>query len=165
MTNITFKHSNDPIRSLPSNSVGYKINNKVNLNNTDQNHTRSNAFNNFYSLLIYHQNMRGINNKTEEILSQWESNLPHVFCFTEHHLTKSEITCTVITSFNLGSYFSHKSKENGGVSTFVHQNLQFTPTDLDEFCINQEIEICAVKLHYFSTNICILNLYKHRNLN
>jgi hypothetical protein len=39
-----------------------------------------------YNLLICHQNMRDINNKIDELLSQWESNLPHVFCFTEHYL-------------------------------------------------------------------------------
>jgi hypothetical protein len=32
--------------------------------------------------------------------------------------------------------------------------------DLDEFCTDQEIEICAVKLHYLSTVICILTVYR-----
>jgi hypothetical protein len=109
-------------------------------------------------LSIYHENIRGINNKIEELLTQWETNQPHVLSFTEHHLTKPEITCTLIESSNLGTYFCRKFKKNGGVSIFVHQNLQFTPTDLDEFCTDQEIEICAVKLHNFSTNIYILTI-------
>jgi exonuclease III len=100
-------------------------------------------------LSIYHQNIRGINNKIEELLTQWESNLPHVLCFTEQHLTKPEIARTVIKCYNLGTYFCHKFKKNGGV------NLQFAPIDLDEFCTDQEIEICAVTLHHFSTNIFI----------
>jgi hypothetical protein len=87
-----------------------------------------------------------MNNKIEELLTQWETDQPHVLCFTEHHLTKPEITCTIIKSYNLGIYYSHKFKKNGGVSIFVHQNLQFILIDLDEFCTDQEIEICAVKL-------------------
>jgi hypothetical protein len=50
--------------------------------------------------------------------------------------------------------------KNGCVSIFVHQNLQFTPTDLDEFCTDQGIHICAVKLNNFSNNICILTVYR-----
>jgi hypothetical protein len=53
-----------------------------------------------------------------------------------------------------------KFKKNGGVSIFVHQNLQFTPIDFDEFCTDKEIEICALKLHNVSTNICILTVYR-----
>jgi exonuclease III len=83
-----------------------------------------------------------------------------VFCFTEHHLTKPEISRTVIKFCNLRAYFCRKSRKIGGVNIFVHQNRQFTPTDPDEFCIAQETEICAVKLHYFSTNICILTVYR-----
>jgi hypothetical protein len=88
--------------------------------------------------VIYHQNIRGINNKIEEVFSQWESKLPHVLYFTQHPLTKLEITCIVIKLYNLEAYFCRK---NGGVCTFVHHNLQFTPNDLDEFCTDQEIEI------------------------
>jgi hypothetical protein len=55
-----------------------KMNNNVSLNKTNQDHTKRNAFKISSSLLIYHQNMRGINNKIEELLSQWASNLPHV---------------------------------------------------------------------------------------
>jgi hypothetical protein len=39
-------------------------------------------------------------------------------------------------------------------------NLQFTSTDLEEFCMEQEIKICAVKLHHLSTYICILIVYR-----
>jgi exonuclease III len=81
--------------------------------------------------LLYHQNIRGINNKTEELLSQWESKFPHVLCLTEYHLTKAAITRIFINSYNLAAYFCHKSRKNGGVSIFVHQNSQYTPIDLD----------------------------------
>jgi exonuclease III len=141
------------------NSVGNKTNNHISLNKPNQDCIKRKVSKKFSSLAIYHQNIRGINNKTEELLSQWEFNLPHVLCFTEHHLTKLEITCIIIKFYNLEAYFCHKSK-NGGVCIFVHYKLQFTPTDLNEYCIDQDIEICAVKLHHFPSNICILTVYR-----
>jgi hypothetical protein len=32
--------------------------------------------------------------------------------------------------------------------------------DFEEFCIDQVIEDCAVKLYYHTNNICILTIYK-----
>jgi hypothetical protein len=148
--------SNSPLL----NSIGNKMNNHISFNKPNQDCKKRNVSKKFSSLVIYHQNIGGINNKTEELLSQWKLNLLHVLCFTEHHLTKLEITCIAIKFYNLGAHFCHKSKKNGGVCTFVHYNLQFTPTDLDEFCIDQNIQICAVKLHHFPTNICILTVYR-----
>jgi hypothetical protein len=160
MANISFKDSNDSSSPSSSNSMRNKMNNNISLNKTNQYYMKRNAFKKSSSLLIFHQNIRGINNKIEELLSQWESRLPHVFYFTEHPLTKPEISRTVIKFYNLGAYFCSKSRKNGGVSSFVHQNVQFTPIDLDEFCIDQEIEICAVKLHHFFTSICTLIVYR-----
>jgi exonuclease III len=130
------------------------------LNSTNLDCTKRNASNKLSDLLIYHYNIRGINDNIEELLTQWESNQPHILCFKEHHLTEPEMTNTVIKSYNLRTYFCRKFKKNCGLSIFILQNLQFTHIDLDEFCTDQEIEICAVKLHNFSTNICILTVYR-----
>jgi hypothetical protein len=56
----------------------------------------------------------------------------------------------------LGAYFCHKSRKNGDVCIFVQQNLHYTPTDLEESCLDQEIEVFAIKLHHSTNNICIL---------
>jgi hypothetical protein len=88
------------------------------------------------------------------------SQFPHVLCLTEHHVTKAEITLISIDFYNLGAYFCRKFGKNGGVSIFVHQNLQCAPTDLDEFCVDQETEICAVKLHHFASNTCVITVYR-----
>ena len=37
-------------------------------------------------LMIFHQNITGLCNKTEELLNSWENEIPHILCFTEHHL-------------------------------------------------------------------------------
>jgi hypothetical protein len=36
-------------------------------------------------LMIFHQNIRGINNKTYEIVNTIATNPPQVFCFAGHH--------------------------------------------------------------------------------
>jgi hypothetical protein len=43
-------------------------------------------------------------------------------------------------------------EKNGSVSIFVQHNMQF--------CIDQDIEVCAIKLHHCTNNICILTVYR-----
>jgi exonuclease III len=89
------------------------------LNSTNLGSTKRIASKKLSGLSIYHQNIRGINNKIEELLTQWKTNQPHVLCFTEYHLTEPEITCTLIKSYNLGTYYCHKFKKNSGVSSSI----------------------------------------------
>jgi hypothetical protein len=60
------------------------------------NNLKSNVTNKFSDLRIYHQNIRALNTKTDELLSQWGSQSPHIFCLTEHHSNKAEITLTLV---------------------------------------------------------------------
>jgi exonuclease III len=85
---------------------------------------------------------------------------PHVLCFTEHHLHNNEISCTHINSYNLGAKYCRVHLKHGGVSIFVHETLSFTTIDLSEFCIDQDIEICAIKLHFSFGNFCIMSVYR-----
>jgi exonuclease III len=122
--------------------------------------SKSNYFETFSNLQIYHQNIRGIHNKLDELLIQCETKIPQIFCFMEHRLSTAEILRTSINQYNLGAYFYRKSRKNGGVRIFVQQNLQYTPIDLEEFCLDQEIEVCAIKVHHSTNIICILMIYR-----
>jgi exonuclease III len=93
------------------------------------NNTRSLNSNNSTPLLLYHQNIRGLQNKIDELSKLWSTNFPHVLCFTEHHLRNDE-------------------------------TLPFTAIELSEFCNDQDIEICAVKSHFSSSNFCVLSVYR-----
>jgi hypothetical protein len=79
-------HPENKIRVSPSNS-------------------RSSDCNNTTPLRIYHQNIRGVRNKIEELLMPWSSNFPHFLCLTEHHLGNDEINSLYIDSFNLGAKY------------------------------------------------------------
>jgi hypothetical protein len=85
-------------------------------------------------LLIYHQNIRCLHNKIDEIFMLWSSNFPHMICFTEHHLCNDEIKCISINSYNLGATYCRVNRKHGEVSIFVHESLSCTTIDLSEFC-------------------------------
>jgi hypothetical protein len=50
------------------------------------NNSRSLNGNNSAPLLIYRQNIRGLQIKIDELSILWSTNFPHILCFTEHHL-------------------------------------------------------------------------------
>ena len=110
-------------------------------------------------LLIYHQNIRGLRNKIDELFMLWSLNFPHLLCLTEHHLCNDEIN-SICTPYNLGAKYCRVNHKYGGVSIFVHETLSFTTIDLSEFCNDQDIEICAVNSHFSSSNYCILSVYR-----
>lgn len=39
------------------------------------------------------------------------------------------------------------------VCLFIHETSQFTTTDLNEFCKEQNLEVCAGKLHFSYTSL------------
>jgi len=80
--------------------------------------------------------------------------------FTEHHLTASEIDFTYMDQYKLGTKFCRKSFKNGGVSIFVHDTLQCTNINLNEFCSQQDIKACAVRINSSSLTICIISIYR-----
>jgi hypothetical protein len=38
-------------------------------------------------LIIFHQNVQGLRKKTNDLLYHLSQQLPHILCFTKHHLT------------------------------------------------------------------------------
>jgi exonuclease III len=111
-------------------------------------------------LLIYHQNIRGLRNKIEELFLSFFDNLPHILCFTEHHVFDDEINSLYINPYNLGASYCRANNNYGGVSVFVHENISYSSIGLSNFCHEQDIEICAVKLDLAFATVCILSVYK-----
>jgi hypothetical protein len=143
--------------SIKSKLIETQKNITITRNSKKPKNLKSTVTNKFSDLRIYHHNIRGL---TDELLSQWVSQSPHIFCLTEHHLNKAEITRTSINNYNLGAHYCTKSMKNGGVGIFVNQSLQYAPIDLEEFCIDKIIEVCAIKLYHSTDNICILTVYR-----
>jgi hypothetical protein len=79
---------------------------------------------------------------------------------TEHQLRDHEINSTYINSNKLGTKYCRVNLKHGGVSIFVHETLPFTTIDLSEFCSDQDIEICAIKLHPSFVKFCVMSVYR-----
>jgi hypothetical protein len=60
------------------------------------------------NLTIYHQNIRGIINKTEELFLSFTSELLHIICLSEHHLKVYEINMVSLNQYILASQYSIK---------------------------------------------------------
>jgi hypothetical protein len=43
---------------------------------------------------------------------------------------------------------------------YVHKSYQFVNIDLDRHCIEQDFEVCAIKLSNSPINLCVLSLYR-----
>jgi hypothetical protein len=65
-------------------------------------------------LIIFHQNIRGINNKTGEIVNTIVTNPPHVLRFTEHHLKTYQLDNILFKIISLMLNFVGKYTEMVG---------------------------------------------------
>ena len=66
-------------------------------------------------LQIYYQNIQGIKWKSDEILNFFYPVLPHVVCFTQHHLNHHETVQFHTGSYTLGANYCRHSLKKGGV--------------------------------------------------
>jgi exonuclease III len=130
---------------------------------TNQDHSRNakpHNRNNNADLIIFHENIRGLYNKVDELLNLWTIEFPHILCLTEQHLCDHEINSMYVKYYTLGAKYCRKSRKYGGVSIFVREGLLFSTVELDGFCRDQDLEVCAVKLHISSSVFCILCVYR-----
>jgi exonuclease III len=81
-------------------------------------------------------------------------------CLTEHHLNILAKTYVNKEGYTIRAPFCRKKKKKGGVIIYVHNSLQYTNIDLSEYCKEQDIEICAVKLIINSLNMFIITIYR-----
>ena len=109
---------------------------------------------------IFHQNIRGVKSKVDELSISLFPDYPHIMCLTEHHLKDYEIDNLPIDHFKLGSKFCRHKFKNGGVCIFIHEDLEFFTISLEKYCKEKDIEVCAVKLNINSIKLIILAIYR-----
>jgi len=79
---------------------------------------------------IFHQNIRGLKSKVDELSNSLSPDYPHIMCLTEHHLKDYETDNLPTEHFKLQSNFCRHEFKNGGVCIFVHEDLNFSPFHL-----------------------------------
>jgi len=69
------------------------------------------------NLIIYHQNIRSLNKKKDELKIMLQENLgrPHLICLSEHHMGKEEMKDFSFPGYKLANCFCHETYSKGGV--------------------------------------------------
>ena len=82
---------------------------------------------NKFNAILYHQNIRGLTNKIDEINIIMQSDCigPQLVCFTEHHLKDSEIDKLTLNGYTLASSFCRKTLKGGGVCILTSKGLKY----------------------------------------
>ena len=63
---------------------------------------------------IYHQNIKGLKGKTNEIMLCLISCAPNIICLTEHHLLHNEIDTAWLPNYKLAANYTRNSLKCGG---------------------------------------------------
>jgi hypothetical protein len=143
------------VNTLKTDEITWKEGSAVNTNDTTK--KLKNGKNLFK---IFHQNIRGIKSKASELLNSLISDYPQIICITEHHLKDYEIDKLPIEHYILGSKYCRQNHKNGGVCIYVHEDLEFFRIPLEKYCVEKDIEICALKLTIAPIHITILVTYR-----
>jgi hypothetical protein len=81
-------------------------------------------------LRVYHQNVRGLKGKVNELLLSFLDEAPHIICLTEHHLKDYEIDITHIPKYKLAAKYCRLNLKNGGVSIYILDTLPYSNINL-----------------------------------
>ena len=110
------------------------------------------------SIHIFHQNIRGLRNKADELLSYFEIDgiSPHILCLSEHHMDEQDLLHLALPGYVLGSCFCRQNLEKGGVCIFICKNLRFSKINTLHNCKEKDLEMCAIELETKASKLIIL---------
>jgi hypothetical protein len=121
-------------------------------------HRKGQTSNQFLKLI--YQNIRGLIGKASEILCQLHKDLPHLLRLSEHHFSQFEADLTNTENYTLGAKYCRNKLQRGGVSIFIQSHSQFTALNLDKYFVDQDFEVCELKLDSTFLTLCILVIYR-----
>ena len=85
-------------------------------------------------LKIYHQNIRGLRCKTNELISHLQQISPLILCLTEHHAHWEELQQIFMYEYKLAAYFCRKLYAKGDVHMYVHKSMEVESVDIGNYC-------------------------------
>jgi exonuclease III len=110
------------------------------------------------SLCIFHQNVRGLRSKSEELIHSLETDN-----ISEQHMEEQEVLHHTLPGYILGTSFCHKHVQGGGgggVGIFVCKDLNVNKIYISHNCREKDLEICAVELETEAPKLTVLSLYR-----
>jgi hypothetical protein len=112
------------------------------------------------SVNIFHQNIRDLGNKSNELYCHLHHNLSYILCLSEHHLSEPKLQLIHLTNYSLGANYCRKTFLKGAVSIFVYRKVKYTTINIGEYNIDKDIEACTIQLNSKFNKLCILTIYK-----
>jgi exonuclease III len=109
---------------------------------------------------VYHQNIRGLRYKSNELIGHFHPDFPQILCFTEHHMKREELQQLYINEYILAAYFCRTSYAKGGVCMYIHKSLESESINIEKYVKEKDLEACAIKLKLNSTYICVITIYR-----
>ena len=118
------------------------------------------------SLILVHQNIRDLSSKISEftILLTLDNINPQSLCFSEHHMSESNLCLINIENYNLGSCFCCQTYQKGGFCVYVRKDIYYKSLDLIRYCEEKSLGICAVQIESVTNQQIIVCVYTDLHL-
>lgn len=81
-------------------------------------------------------------------------------CFNETWTDNMSINSFKIDGYGLADHYCRRSKKRGGVAIYLRDDVSFRRIDLTDFCVELDIEVCAVSCDIRGFKVVILNCYR-----
>ena len=111
----------------------------------------------FLLLNVQSLNLEKINNIEIEYLSN--SNIKFV-CLTETWAKQDTINHLNFNNFYLSSNFCRENAKGGGVAIWINKEIESRILDVDRFCVEKSIELCAVCVRLCNISVIVLTCYR-----
>jgi hypothetical protein len=85
---------------------------------------------------------------------------PHMLCLNEHYLHLEMLASLHIKNYTLGAYYCRKTRHENGVCMFIHKSVKFTSLSIKNYCLDQDFEVCAIRINSVYDKLCILAIYR-----
>jgi hypothetical protein len=95
----------------------------------------------------------------DQLINSLFPTFPHILFFSEHHLKQIELE-QINLGYKLGAAYCRKSVLKGGVCIFGHRKYNYSNGDLSEYCKEQDIQACALKLKFTALTIHVDTIYR-----
>ena len=114
------------------------------------------------SLILIHQNIRGISSKINEFTSTLtlEHINPQITCFSEHHMSESNLNSLNISNYNLSTGFCRQTYQKGGACIYVREDICYRSLDLTRYCEEKNHEGCAIQIRSMTNPQIIICMYR-----
>jgi hypothetical protein len=75
-------------------------------------------------------------------------------------MNQLELQQTFLDSYKLGAGYCRTLCEKGGVCIFVQESLRYVSTDLENYCMDKDLEVCAIKIYINAKSACVIAIYR-----